>query len=425
MTKGRTLRIPTPWWSIPLVADPKRVRYRGAHGGRGGGKSHLFAEMILERCVEEKTDVVCIREYQQSLQQSVKRLIELKIKELKVEHLFEVQKAQIKVRNGGLIIFQGMQDHNSESVKSLESFDIAWVEEAQSLSKRSLELLRPTIRKEDKKTGDISEMWFSWNPRHATDPIDELLRGDDPPPNARVVEINFPDNPWFPDVLQAEMEYDRKRDPDKYAHVWCGGYLYNSSSRVFHNWTIENFVAPEDAVHKQGADWGFSVDPSVLVRSHVIGRKLYIDYEAYEIGCDIHNLPTLFMSIPDAEKWPTIADSNRKDTISYMKSHGFPKIYGAAKGKGSIEEGVEWLKTFDIIVHPRCKHTIDELTFYSYKVDKDTGLVLPVLQDKKNHVIDSLRYSQEGHRRAQKTKVRTKPKLIPINNPCATYLRRN
>ena len=381
--------------SQPIVEQ--NYRYKGLFGGRGSGKSHLFAELVVIRTLAEKTNVVCVREIQKSLTQSAKRLIEDKIEYFKVGHLFEVQQSQIKCPHGGLIIFQGMQDHNADSIKSLEGFDVAWIEEAQSLSKRSLELLRPTIRREG------SEIWASWNPRAETDPIDELLRGDDPPDNTIAIEVNYGDNPWFPDVLLREMEYDRRRDPEKYQHVWLGGYLRNSEARVFKNWKIEEFDTPLDTTFRLGADWGFSVDPTVLVRCFITGRTLYIDYEAYEVGCEIENIPLLFQEVPDSEKWPIVADNNRPDTISYLRRNGYSKIYGAAKGAGSIKEGIEWLKNYDIIVHPRCVHTIDELTMYSYKVDKDTGKVLPLLIDKKNHVIDSLRYANEGHRRAAVT----------------------
>ncbi|MEB2632065.1 phage terminase large subunit, partial [Peribacillus frigoritolerans] len=144
------------------------------------------------------------------LDQSVKKLLESKIEKLNAGDYFDVQDAKIKSKLGGLIIFQGMQNHTAESIKSLEGFDVAWVEEAQTLSQKSLDMLRPTIRKPG------SELWFSWNPRFETDPVDVLLRGDNPPPGSVVVEANFTDNPWFPDVLQAEMEYDRSRDLDKY-----------------------------------------------------------------------------------------------------------------------------------------------------------------------------------------------------------------
>jgi phage terminase large subunit len=392
-----TLQIDIPRWAVDVLTKP--ARYRAAYGGRGSGKSHAFAEYIIRKCVTRKTDVVCVREVQKSLNQSVKKLLEEKIEKLKVGQFFEIQRDQILSVHGGRIIFQGMQNHTADSIKSLEGYDMAWVEEAQSLSQRSLDLLRPTIRKPD------SELLFTWNPRLDSDPVDHLLRGPNPPPDAIVVEVNYEQNPWFPAVLRQEMEYDRARDMDKYLHVWKGAYVTNSNTRVFKNWRVEEFDAPKDAIHRLGADWGFAVDPTVLVRCHIIGRTLYVDQEAYMIGCEITDTPALFMQVPEAEKWPIVADSSRPETISYMRKNGFPKIMSAVKGQNSVEEGVEWLKSYDIVVHPRCQHTIDELTMYSYKTDPLTGKVLPRLEDKANHVIDALRYACEGVRRAGKQTV--------------------
>lgn len=402
----KTLRIETPRVFAPLL-NP--ARYKGTYGGRGSGKSHFFAELMLERVAFEPLRAVCIREIQKSLDQSVKRLLEDKIENLNLGSYFNVFDSRIDARSGGFIIFQGMQNHTAETIKSLEGYDIAWVEEAQALSERSLTLLRPTIRKNG------SELWFSWNPRSAKDPVDAMLRGGDLPADACVVEANYEDNPWFPDVLRAEMEYDKRRDPDRYAHVWRGKYERHSTARVFRNWKIEAFDTPKDARFYFGADWGFSVDPTILIRCFVQGRRLFVDQEAYEIGCEIDHIPALFAGsdnksnprwknpknrpgIEGALRWPIVADSARPETISYMAKRGF-NIRAAVKGKGSVEDGIEFLKSYDITVHPRCKHTADELSFYSYKTDKLTGEVLPQLEDDNNHVIDALRYAVESTRR--------------------------
>ncbi len=392
-----TLKIQTPRWAVPLL---KPARYKGAFGGRGSGKSHCFAEMLIEaHIMDQSQSSVCVREIQKSLNQSVKRLIEHKISTMNAGAYFEVQDAVIKCKHGpGLIIFPGMQNHTADSIKSLEGYDRAWVEEAQSLSQRSLDLLRPTIRKPG------SELWFTWNPHSAEDPVDVLLRGDKPPPDAVVIPVNYEDNPWFPDVLRAEMEYDRRRDPDKFHHVWRGEYLKNSEARVFKNWTVEEFERPEGTIYRLGADWGFSVDPSVLVRCSIEGNRLYVDYEAYMIGCEIVNLPDLFDRVPESRKWFIRADSARPETINYMQKHGYPKIQAAAKGKGSVEEGIAFLQSHDIVVHPRCVHLIDELNSYSYKIDPQTNEVLPIIEDKNNHVIDALRYACEGIRKAKPVK---------------------
>lgn len=402
------LVIDTPEWGLSFF---QKCRYKGAYGGRGSGKSHFFAEMLIEEHIINKhLQSVCVREVQKSIKMSVKRLLEYVIEKHNLQKYFEVQDQMIKSRLGkGIIIFQGMQNHTAESIKSLEGFDRLWIEEAQSLSQRSLDLLRPTIRKKD------SEIWATWNPYLPTDPIDVLLRGDNPPPNSIVIKVNYKDNEWFPEVLKTEMEYDKGVDYEKYEHIWLGDYLKNSEARVFKNWKVEEFETPADAILRHGADWGFSVDPTVLVRCFQIGRKLYVDYEAYQIGCEIDDIPNLFMTVPDSERWPIVADSARPETISYVKKHGFPKIMTAVKGAKSVEEGIAFLNTLEIIVHPRCVHTIDELENYKYKIDKDTGKILPILEDKNNHVMDALRYANEASRRAAKN-LQKEIKSLPIEN---------
>lgn len=393
------LNIATPRKFVPLL---KATRYKGAHGGRGSGKSHFFAEMLVERAIlQPGLRAACVREVQKSLKNSVKLLVEDKIRALGMQASFEILEAEIRTPGGGVIIFQGMQNHTADSIKSLEGFDVAWVEEAQSLSQRSLDLLRPTIRKPG------SELWFSWNPAKPTDPVDVLLRGDSPPIDSVVIEVNWNDNPFLPAELKADLEDDRRRDPDKFLHVWQGHYSLNSEARVFRNWKVEEFTAPADAVHRFGADWGFAIDPTVLVRCHIEGRKLYVDYETWQVGCEIDKTPALFDTIEGSRKFLIRADSARPETVSYMKRQGF-RIISAIKGQGSIEDGVEFLRSFDIIVHPRCTKVAEELTLFSYKVDQHTGDILPALDDKNNHTIDALRYALEELRRTG-----YKPKALP------------
>lgn len=194
------------------------ARYKAAYGGRGGAKSHFFAEMLVLRCFSRPTRAVCIREVQNSLKESVRQLLIDKIQKLGLGAFFKVLESEIRGRNGSLIIFKGMQSYNAENIKSLEDYDLAWVEEAQTLSDKSLRLLRPTIRK------DKSELWFSWNPRFETDAVDMFFRGETPPPNAIVVAVNWDDNPWFPPVLEEERAFDYANDPEMADHVWGGGY---------------------------------------------------------------------------------------------------------------------------------------------------------------------------------------------------------
>jgi len=403
------LTIQLPKWSEILFDES--ARYIAVKGGRGSGKSRSVATALNLRAAAKPLRILCVREIQKSIRDSSKRLLDDDAERIGLTSFYNSLETEVRGANGSLFLFAGLR-HNIDSIKSMEGIDICWVEEAQSVSKTSLETLIPTIRKPG------SQIIFTWNPKHESDPIEEMFGREDLPPDTRVKTVNYIDNPWFPDVLQKEADYDLSRDPEKYNHVWMGGYLRNSESRVFRNWTVEEFEAPADALFRLGADWGFASDPSVLVRCHIVGRKLYIDYEAHMVGCEIMDLPSLFMSVPGAEKWPITADSARPETISHMRQHGFPKIQAAVKGPKSIEDGIEWLKSFDIVVHPRCRHTIDELTMYSYKTDPLTQLVLPLLEDKNNHIIDALRYACEGARRANIVRP-TFVAPIAVNSPYA------
>lgn len=388
--------------------DGKPVRYRAAHGGRGSAKSHSFALALVLKAAEKPLRIGCYREIQKSIRDSVKRLLDDKIRDAGLTDFYVSTDTEIRAPNGSLFIFNGLRS-NPDAVKSTEGLDIAAVFEANKVSQRSWDLLIPTVRK------DGSEIWAEWNPEFETDPVDMMFRGKDgAPPGSIVRQVNFDQNPFFPDVLRQELEWDRKRDPEKYAHVWLGGYQQHSEARVFKNWSIEAFDRPAGTIHRFGADWGYSIDPSVLIRCDIEGNRLYVDHEAWQIGCEIVNLPTLFMSVPGAEKWPIVADGSRPETIGHMRKHGFPKMLAAVKGAGSVEEGIQFLQSFEIVVHPRCEHLIQELTLYRYKTDPLTGKVLPILEDKNNHCIDALRYACEGARRASKPKPpERKDKLRP------------
>lgn len=378
----------------PTADDGLPVRYRAVYGGRGSAKSHSLALSLVTDAAERPKRVGCYREVQRSIRDSVKRLLDDKIAAAGLREFYESTDFEIRGVNGSLFLFNGLRT-NPDAVKSTEGLDIAAVFEANRVSQRSWDLLIPTVR------APGSEIWAEWNPEFPTDPVDVLFRGEGgAPPGAIVRRVNYDDNPFFPDVLRQEMEWARTRDPDKYAHIWLGEYQRNSESRVFRNWTIEEFERAPGAIFRLGADWGYAIDPSVLVRCSIDGKRLYVDHEAYMIGCEITQLPDLFDRVPEARQWFITADSARPETISHMRNHGYPRINAAIKGPRSIEEGVAFLQSFDIIVHPRCTHVIDELTLYSYKTDPLTGHVLPLLEDKHNHCIDSLRYACEGARKA-------------------------
>lgn len=388
---------------VPLFTPQRgELRYRCIHGGRGSAKSFTMAKMAAIWGLVEPLRILCTRDIQDSIKESFHAELKNAIaSEPWLASHYDVGIDYLRGRNGTEFIFKGLR-HNITSIKSMAQIDLCIVEEAEDVPESSWVDLEPTIR------APKSEIWVIWNPKKESSPVDNRFVKNCPP-RSMVIEMNYSDNPWFPMELEEQRQHAQKtQDPGKYAHIWEGKYLTNSEARVFRNWTVEEFEAPADAIHRLGADWGFSIDPTVAVRCHIIGRKLFIDYEAYRIGCEIVDTPSLFMSIPDAEKWPMTADSSRPETISHLQKNGFPKITRCVKGARSVEEGLEWMQSFEIIIHPRCKHTIQEFTDYSYKVDPLTGLVLPILLDKDNHVIDSVRYAVEGARRIATNKPKPK-----------------
>ena len=247
-----TLQIPVARVFQPLLQP---ARYKGAYGGRISGKSHFFAGNAVQRCLlEHGTRIVCVREVQRSLKESAKRLIEDKISDFKLDSSFKALTDSISTPGGGIIAFMGLQDHTAESIKSLEGFDVAWVEEGQTLSKRSLEFLLPTIRKPG------SELWFGWNPRNANDPVDTLLRGLNPPEGAIVVKVNYTDNPFFPEEMHKDRLHDEKNNRERYGHIWLGDYEPMAVGAIWDRVTIHQGRRSEAPVMKRVV---VAVDPAI------------------------------------------------------------------------------------------------------------------------------------------------------------------
>lgn len=221
---GRTLQIPTAEVFEPLLAP---ARYKGAHSGRGAGKSHFFADLLVEDCLAEPGNygegmrAVCIREVQKDLAQSSKLLLESKLSEHRLTEAdgFKVYRDVITAPKDGLIIFKGMNDYTADSIKSLEGFKRSWWEEAQTATAHSLNLLKPTLR------ANGAERWFSWNPRRKTDPVDVMLRGAELPTGAVVVRANWKDNPWFTSELEQERRDCLRMQPEQYPYIWDGAYI--------------------------------------------------------------------------------------------------------------------------------------------------------------------------------------------------------
>jgi len=381
-----TLQIQTPRWAVPLL---KPSRIKGAKGGRSSGKSHFLAEMLVEEhVIDPDKQTVCIREVQRSLKFSAKKLIGDKIKALGVSHLFEITLTEIRrIGAEGIIIFQGMQDHTADSIKSLEGFDLAWCEEAQSLSSRSIELLVPTIRKPG------SQLWFGWNPEQPDDAVETLFKDN---PDAILVSVNYTENPWCPEEMLKLAKWQQRVDYERYVHIWLGGYNTKSESQIFKNWRVDEFEPDASFGNPMyGMDFGFANDPTCFVRCFVKENTLYIDQDAGRVGLELDDTAEFIKAAdPDAASHVMRADSARPESISYLKRHGLPKLTGVEKWPGSVEDGVEFIKSFDeIVIHSRCKDMQEEARLYSYKVDKRTGDIQPKIEDKNNHLWDASRYA--------------------------------
>lgn len=392
-------------WAVPLL-EPRR--YKGCKGGRSGGKSHQLIELAVAlMAAKTDYDVVFIREVQKSIRFSVKKLVEQKIHEMGVSHLFDIQEQVIKRVGGtGVCIFVGMQDHTADSIKGLEDFDLAVIDEAQNLSSRSLELLRPTLRKQG------AELWFAWNPESQDDPVDVMFRENDGDPRFICVTVNITDNPFVSrdaldeyEAAKALAERLSETDPNalpRFLHIWHGHHNTRSDRLVFRDWRIDTLEPPDRVIWRYGVDFGFAQDPTAALRCCLIEpRTLYVDHEVCEVGVATDALPPVLAKIPGLMVQPSVADSARPETIDYLRRHGFPKMSPARKGKGSVEDGVAFLQAKHIVVHPRCANLVRELERYSYEIDKKTQEILPGLVDAHNHLIDALRYATERlHRKA-------------------------
>jgi len=374
---------------VPIIYG--KARYKVLRGGRGSAKSWSIARYLVLKAAFGKFRILCTREMQNSIRDSVHKLLVDQILALELEKHFEIQKESITSIYGSQFIFKGLH-HNISEIKSTEGIDICWVEEAEKVSDESWTILIPTIRKEN------SEILISFNPEDEKSST-YVRFVKNPPPDCLYEEMTYLDNPWFPEVLRREMEYDKKVDYDKYEYVWLGKPRKYSQALIIppKKIKIEEFEAPEDTRFLFGADFGFSEDPTVLIRLFIQDKRLYIDYEAYGHGIELNELEAFFDTVPDSRRCKIIADSARPETINLLSSEGF-NIVGAEKGKGSVIEGIQFIRSFEeIIIRPRCIHTRDNFENYKWKQDRITGEILNIPAKGSDHVPDAVRYALEPY----------------------------
>lgn len=378
-------------------------QYRGLYGGRGSGKSFGVALMAAIWGYATPLRILCTRELQASIKESFHAELKAAIASQPwLEAHYDVGVDYLRGKNGTEFIFRGLR-HNSQSIKSLAKIDLTIVEEAEDVPNESWLALEATVFRQPK-----SELIAIWNPKRKGSPVDQRFRVN-PHPKAISALVNWSDNPFFPEALNSLREHQAKTlDPATYAWIWEGAYLERSDAQVFQRFQIAEFVPGEgwDGPY-YGVDWGFATDPTAGVLAWVHGRRLMIEYDACKVGLELdHTAEFLKRHLPGIERYTFRADSARPESISYIKRHGLPYITPAAKGKGSVEDGIAFIQSFDdVVIHPRCKATIEEFRTYSYKIDRLSGDVLPDLEDKNNHCIDALRYALEPISRSQKANI--------------------
>ena len=373
-------------WAKPLLL-PRR--YKCLFGGRGSGKSFASADVLLIEGVRRKIRVLCAREFQNSIEDSVHYLLKERIDVLGLGDFYDVQKATILGANGTNFIFKGVR-RNVQSIKSTAGLTHCWIEEAQTISAESWRVLVPTIREEG------SEIWVTFNPHEKTDPIYEefITKGK---PNGYIQRVNWDMNPHFPSTLDAERRDMQRTDPDLYTHIWEGECWERSDAQVLSGkWIVDDFQPQlnwDGPYH--GADWGFANDPTAAVRVWIHDRTLYVERESVAVKLELDATAERWKrDIPAIEQYVVRADSARPESISHVKQKGIPRLVAADKWSGSVEDGIAFLRSFDqIVIHPRCKVAAEEARLWSYKVDKLTEDVLPQLKDGNEHVWDSIRYA--------------------------------
>lgn len=366
-----------------LEVYKSKKRLKLLKGGRGSGKSYGTATLLISEALKSKKRILCTKETQNSLQDSALAILKRVIDDHNLTGYFTMTKQGLECKNGSVFIFKGLQF--PDRIKSLEGIDIAWVEEAQSLTKNAIQVLLPTIR----KTGSV--IWFTYNPQTEEDPISNLENH----PQAITKLINYYDNPFFTDELKDLMVADKLNDPEKYYHVWEGHPLSISDSLIFkHKYRVADFTIPENTIFYHGLDLGMSNDPTAAVRCFINDNILYIDHELYLYKQDaaLENLTTALVSCNATFfDWPIIMENAWPQSYDYLKKQNY-KVKPVKKHK--VLDGINFLKSFtEIVIHPRCVNTIYEFSHYSWKLDKRTNEPIPEPEDKFNHIIDALRYA--------------------------------
>lgn len=390
MIKNNALHISFPSWFHEFLQP---CRYKILYGGRGGGKSWAVADYLLFKALQVNGTILCCREFQNSIGVSVLSLLKDRIEKLELDDYFIVKSNEIICKSTGVnFIFAGL-DKNVGSIKSIHNIIYCWIEEGAYISRNSWTVLTPSIRAPN------SEIIVTFNPLYEDDVIyNDFIVSNDNLDGFLIKKVSYRDNIFYSKELESERLKDlRIQSNDIYQHIWEGECLKHSEAQIFYNkWEVLEFDEPKGIHAYYGLDFGFSQDPTFGVRCYVHDNILYLSHEASKIGLEIDDTKAfLEKNLPNVLKRTIYADSARPDSISFLKRQNM-LIQGVEKGKGSIKDGIEYIKSFDkVIIHPRCKHLIDNFYHYSYKIDERSGEITDKIIDKYSDGIDALRYALE------------------------------
>ncbi len=366
------------------------ARHIAIYGGRGSAKSWSVATYLSLISAQERKKIVCGRQFQNSIRDSSKNLLEKRLLTMGMRDQYHVTDQMIQHKGtGSEFLFVGLE-RNIESIRSLEGADIVWIEEARTIKAKSMEILLPTVRMPG------SYFIWTWNPELPDDPVDAYFRRGQHPPRSTVVFVDYTDNPFFYSTeLPHEMEVLKRGNLERYKHVWLGAYDTKHESKVFPNARTGRITVGDDIPARYGMDFGFGNDPSFVTKVYVNGyrKQIYIAEEASgRVAMD--DLPALVRSVVENDSDLVTADSSQPGTIAFLNKRGL-NVEAAKKGPGSVKSGINFLNGYDIIIDPNCEGMREEARLYSWMVDSRSGKKLNTPVDANNHGWDATRYAVE------------------------------
>jgi phage terminase large subunit len=378
----QTINIPVEY--KPLFSTGWREA--AIYGGRFSLKSHTVARYLLIRARMKKTRVACFREFQNSIVESSHQLLADLIKFYGLNEFEVTKNSIINKLNGSDFIFKGLYN-NDQTIKSIEGIDIAWVEEAQTVSNTSLEVLTPTVRK------DGSQIIYTYNRLLEDDPIHQRLVIEGRP-NTLIINVNYDialKYGWMPEVSRLEMEDDKSKRPALYKHKWLGEPS-NVERKIYKDWLIIDELPHEARLERYGLDFGYTNDPTSIVAIYKYNNAYILDEVCFRNGMSNKEIVDTLKVVNQAL---TIADSAEPKSIDEIRAYGV-NIQPADKGQGSVKQGIGYVQQQKISVTKRSINLIKEYRNYLWETDVN-GKILNVAQDFNNHALDAVRYAFDSY----------------------------